>query len=301
MLKEPQWQCDSAMQGQNESPRTEFLIHCFDRQVSKRSISSNRFKTIQAPKKKMNPSNTQTKMAPSVRLKTLFSIFIIRVFLFVFSFKVVSPSENTTDILNTSNTTDAYFDLLNTFSPEPTELNSTQTQTPTETQTPTASTAVEPVLTTAASVEPLPVSGRLPPPVTDSKISISDKDCMLRAKLSSSLWVRCLTPIIVVVVVVFGSWETRPLSPKERKTFSRSVACLCVRVCRCNLLLCVSSQCVSLWWRRPAVWHELLLRQTVWWAAGGAVHRLLSQDAQAGVPHNEKIIIYCCCIKTLQC
>lgn len=110
------------------------------------------------------PSNTQTKMAASFRLKSLFSVLLLQLYYFFLSFNVVSLSENTTDVLNTSmyaNATDAYFDLFGTASSEPTELNSTQA--------PTASTAAEPVVTTEASVEPLPVSGRLPPPVTDSE------------------------------------------------------------------------------------------------------------------------------------
>lgn len=103
-------------------------------------------------------------MAASFRLKSLFSVLLLQLYYFFLSFNVVSLSENTTDVLNTSmyaNATDAYFDLFGTASSEPTELNSTQA--------PTASTAAEPVVTTEASVEPLPVSGRLPPPVTDSE------------------------------------------------------------------------------------------------------------------------------------
>lgn len=83
----------------------------------------------------------------------------------------------------------------------------------------------------------------------------------------------------------------------ERKKHILQEGCACV--CRSNLLLFVSSQCVSLRWRRPAVWHELLLWQTVWWGAGGAVHWLLSQGTQVDVLHNVTMTKYFCCCRKL--
>lgn len=122
--------------------------------------------TIQPPKKK-NHSNAQTKMAASMRLKTLFSIFLFNIFYLFLSFAVVSSNENSTNTLNMSvfgEETNTYFDLFNTSTPQPTELDSTRTPTVTD-----LSTTAVPVLPTASSAEPLPVSGRLPTPVTDSE------------------------------------------------------------------------------------------------------------------------------------
>lgn len=121
--------------------------------------------TIPPPKKK-NHSNAQTKMAASMRLKTPFSIFLLNIFCLFLSFAVVNSDDNSTNTLNVSvfgEETNSYFDLFNTSTPPPTVTD--------------LRTTAVPVLPTASSAEPLPVSGRLPTPVTDSESLICNKRC----------------------------------------------------------------------------------------------------------------------------
>ncbi|XP_075902747.1 tectonic-1-like [Nelusetta ayraudi] len=95
-------------------------------------------------------------MAASMRLKTLFSIFLLNIFYLFLSFAVVNSNDNSTNTLNVSvfgEEANSYFDLFNTSTPPPTVTD--------------LRTTVVPVLPTASSAEPLPVSGRLPTPVTD--------------------------------------------------------------------------------------------------------------------------------------
>lgn len=77
---------------------------------------------------------------------------------------VITSDNSTIYNLNTTvlgDENDTSLDLFSTSTPQPTGVDLT-------TPTPSGSGTEEPVLPTA-STEPLPVSGRLPTPVTDSK------------------------------------------------------------------------------------------------------------------------------------